>query len=66
MYMPMIPEAIEQAAPTRKAMPVRMPRSSPKNSVSATSFVSTMAMTAADDHAADDAPGRRSSGTGGG
>jgi hypothetical protein len=28
-YMPMIPEAIEQAAPTRKAIPVRMPRSMP-------------------------------------
>ncbi len=25
MYMPMMPEAIEQAAPTRKATPVRMP-----------------------------------------
>ena len=27
MYMPMIPDAIEQAAPTRNAMPVRSPRS---------------------------------------
>ncbi len=29
MYMPMIPDAIEHAAPTRKAKPVRQPRSSP-------------------------------------
>jgi len=29
IYMPMIPEAIEQAAPTRKATPVRSPRSNP-------------------------------------
>ena len=36
MNMPMMPEAIEQAAPTRKAMPVRMPRSTPLTGVSAT------------------------------
>ena len=29
MYMPMMPDAIEHAAPTRKAMPVLMPRSKP-------------------------------------
>ena len=46
MYMPMMPDAIEQAAPTRNAIAVRMPSSSPKNSVSAKSFVSTIAMTA--------------------
>ena len=45
MYMPMMPDAIEQAAPTRKAIPVRMPSSTPKMSVSATSGPSTMAMT---------------------
>ena len=30
MYMPMMPDAIEQAAPTRNAMAVRMPSSDPK------------------------------------
>ena len=40
MYMPMIPEAIEQAAPTRNATPVRQPRSNPNTDVSATCFVS--------------------------
>ena len=29
MYMPMIPEAIEQIAPKRKLTPVRIPRSTP-------------------------------------
>ena len=46
MYMPMIPDAIEHAAPTRKASPVRQPRSSPKTDVSATSAVSKTVMTA--------------------
>ena len=46
MYMPMIPDAIEQAAPTRKAMPVRQPRSRPNTFVSATSLVSKIVMTA--------------------
>ena len=46
MYMPMIPEAIEHAAPTRNATPVRIPRSIPKYSVSAKSFVSTVVMIA--------------------
>ena len=45
--MPMMPATIEQAAPTRKAKPVRMPSSTPKTCVSATSFVSTTAMMAA-------------------
>ncbi len=40
MYMPMMPEAIEHPAPTRKAIAVRMPSSGPKMLVSATSFVS--------------------------
>ena len=44
MYMPMIPEAIEQTAPTRKAIAVRMPSSGPKMFVSATSFVSKTEM----------------------
>ena len=44
MNMPMIPEAIEQAAPTRKATPVRMPRSKPLIGVSATSGVSKIEM----------------------
>ena len=47
MYMPMIPDAIEQAAPTRNAMPVRQPRSNPNTFVSATSRVSNTVMTAA-------------------
>ena len=47
MYMPMMPDAIEQAAPTRNAKPVRQPRSSPKTLVSATSAVSKTVMTAA-------------------
>jgi len=34
--MPMIPQAIEQAAPTRNAPPVRKPRGQPKVEVSAT------------------------------
>src|SRR5919198_439057 len=46
MYMPMMPDAIEQAAPTRKATPVRIPRSMPKVDVSATSRVSNTVMTA--------------------
>ena len=46
MYMPMMPDAIEQAAPTRNASAVRQPRSRPKTSVSATSFVSKTVMTA--------------------
>ncbi len=45
MNMPMMPEAIEQAAPTRKATPVRMPRSTPLMSVSATAGPSTIVMT---------------------
>ena len=43
--MPMIPEAIEQAAPTRKAIAVRMPSSRPKMLVSATFSVSKTEMT---------------------
>jgi len=39
--MPMIPQAIEQAAPTRNAKPVRRPRSTPLWEVSATAVVST-------------------------
>ena len=54
MYMPMIPEAIEQAAPTRKATPVRIPRSSPKMLGIGDVLASTRAMTSADDHGADD------------
>ena len=46
-HMPMMPATIEQAAPTRKAKPVRMPSSTPKTCVSATSSVSTTAMMAA-------------------
>ena len=42
MYMPMIPDAIEQAAPTRKAIAVRMPIGAPASvGTSATSAVST-------------------------
>ena len=54
MYMPMMPEAIEQAAPTRKATPVMMPSWRPKTSVSATSAVSTRAMTTPMIDGADD------------
>ncbi len=44
--MPMIPDAIEQAAPTRKAMPVMTPMGRPASfGTSATSAVSTMPMT---------------------
>ena len=46
MYMPMIPDAIEHAAPTRKAMAVRIPIGAPASSgTSATSAVSTIVMT---------------------
>ena len=46
MYMPMMPEAMEQAAPTRKAMAVMIPIGAPARSgTSATSLVSTMPMT---------------------
>jgi hypothetical protein len=45
MYIPMMPEAIEQAAPTMNASPVRQPRSRPKIFVSATSAVSNTLMT---------------------
>ena len=45
MYMPMMPDAIEHAAPTRNAMPVRQPRSTPKIEVSATSLPSKAVMT---------------------
>ena len=44
--MPMIPEAIEQAAPTRNAIPVRQPRSSPLKRVSATWGVTSAEITA--------------------
>jgi hypothetical protein len=40
----MMPEAIEHAAPTRNAMPVRMPSWGPKMLVSATSAVSNAEM----------------------
>ncbi len=45
MNMPMIPEAIEQAAPTRNAMPVRQPRSKPLYWVSATCLVTRAVIT---------------------
>ena len=45
MNMPMMPDAIEHAAPTRNANPVRKPRSGPKMSVSATAAVSKIEMT---------------------
>ena len=46
MNMPMMPEAIEQAAPTMNAMPVRTPIGRPASfGTSATSAVSTMPMT---------------------
>ena len=54
MYMPMIPDAIEHAAPTRNAMPVRQPRSSPKILVSATSLPLEDRDDDADDDRADD------------
>ena len=44
MNMPMIPDAIEHAAPTMNAIPVRKPRSGPKMSVSATAAVSKIEM----------------------
>ena len=40
MNMPMMPDAIEHAAPTRNAIPVRIPSSGPKTLVSATFAVS--------------------------
>jgi hypothetical protein len=46
MNMPMMPESIEQMAPTRNAMPVWMPRSTPNTRVSATVCVSTTEMIA--------------------
>ena len=46
MNMPMMPEAMEQAAPTRKANAVYMPSWTPLISVSLTSGVFTTAMTA--------------------
>ncbi len=46
MNMPMIPDAIEQAAPTMKAIPVRTPIGSPASfGTSATSAVSITPMT---------------------
>ena len=46
MSMPMIPEAIEHAAPTAKAIPVMTPMGSPASlGTSATSADSTMPMT---------------------
>ena len=45
MNMPMIPEAIEQAAPTRNAIPVRQPRSKPLYWVSATCLVTRAVIT---------------------
>ncbi len=46
MYMPMIPDAIEQVAPTRKAIAVRMPIGAPaSDGTSATSAVSTRVIT---------------------
>ena len=46
MSMPMIPDAIEHAAPMRNAMPVSTPIGSPASfGTSATSAVSTMPMT---------------------
>jgi hypothetical protein len=42
----MMPDAIEHAAPTMNARPVRQPRSSPKMAVSATSSVSKTVITA--------------------
>jgi hypothetical protein len=44
--MPMIPQAIEQAAPSRNAPPVRMPMSIPTCDVSATLAVSSTEMIA--------------------
>ena len=46
MYMPMIPDAIEHVAPTRKAIAVRMPIGAPaSDGTSATSAVSTRVIT---------------------
>ena len=62
MNMPMMPEAIEQAAPTRKATAVMIPIGAPARSgTSATSRVSTMRDHQADDHRADEGqqPDRR-------
>ena len=47
MNMPMIPEAIEHAAPTRNAIPVRIPSAAPKVLVSATLAVSATEMSTA-------------------
>ena len=44
MYMPMMPDAIEHSAPTKKAIAVLKPRAGPKISVSATSLVSKAEM----------------------